>query len=109
MRPVPLWTVLALAGATLLAGCGGSKPSGSTAENVIEGDWDGAYVVSSPFPSRPDLAGYSTIDSIHCQRKPVRHRVHCRLVVANNAGSRKRLAVIATFNADGVVSAWRFA
>jgi hypothetical protein len=93
------------------AGCGGTSPGGAAASKVIKGDWDGAYAAgSNPFPSRPDLKGYSTIDSISCQAHPDAHRhVRCALVVSNGEKRSRRIGVVATYDSDGILTQWVFA
>ena len=92
------------------AGCGSSNPPGKTAEKVIDGDWEGAFIASkSPFPSRPDLAGFSTVKSNVCTpRMDARRQVRCSLVVSDGS-SLRHVGVVATFGSNGVLQRWEFA
>jgi hypothetical protein len=99
--------------AFVLTGCGAAKDPGKIAVRTIEDDWEGFYVASSsPFPSRPDLAGHDTIRSIRCgNKKSAAGTLRCTLVVGHSAhgGTSKTVRVVVRFDAQGVLRQWKFA
>jgi hypothetical protein len=105
--------------AIVMSGCGVDQNPGKVAVKTIEDDWEGFYVASSsPFPSRPDLAGQDTIRRIHCgskrstagTQKSAAGTLTCTLVVGHGAHGGKSITahVLVRFDAQGVLRQWKF-